>query len=76
MCLDMLNESLDVQPRLFCSHGPNKGAPERFPGGAPVPTAAQQAARAAAVGGLHARRARGGGSAGRDAPGVVLGRRY
>ena len=33
----LLAESLEVQPRLFVSHGPEKGKPERFPGGAELP---------------------------------------
>ena len=33
----LLAESLEVQPRLFVSHGPDKGKPERFPGGAELP---------------------------------------
>ena len=33
----LLAESLDVQPRLFVSHGPFKGEAEQFPGGAAVP---------------------------------------
>ena len=33
----LLAESLEVQPRLFVSQGPDKGKPERFPGGAELP---------------------------------------
>ena len=33
----LLAESLEVQPRLFVSHGVDKGKPERFPGGAELP---------------------------------------
>ena len=33
----LLAESLEVQPRLFVSHGADKGKPERFPGGAELP---------------------------------------
>ena len=33
----LLAESLEVQPRLFVSDGPDRGRPERFPGGAPLP---------------------------------------
>lgn len=32
----LLNESIEVQPRLFIAAGPDKGQPEPFPGGAPV----------------------------------------
>eukprot|EP00629_Pelagomonadales_sp_RCC1024_P017145 CAMPEP_0119262610 /NCGR_PEP_ID=MMETSP1329-20130426/2275_1 /TAXON_ID=114041 /ORGANISM="Genus nov. species nov., Strain RCC1024" /LENGTH=581 /DNA_ID=CAMNT_0007262271 /DNA_START=49 /DNA_END=1794 /DNA_ORIENTATION=- len=43
----LLNESVEVQPRLFVSEGPNKGAPEQFPGGAPIPHDADYLARTA-----------------------------
>lgn len=33
----LLAESLEVQPRLFVSDGPDRGRPERYPGGAPLP---------------------------------------